>query len=168
MGFAIRMKYRDHKYDKETESVDRCMDALRISPNFTSRDWEALDRNDREAWSRAADVLKDRLEGRFLRCASKCLRDQDSGFVVLAIDCLLAETIQQFIEGITDGRNQSTKMITRFLKGTRFQPHFDDKARKAFYLDIRCGLLHQAEAKRMWLVRRGQAALLREIANGQG
>lgn len=59
-------------------------------------------------------------------------------------------------------------MVMRFLEGTRFQPDFDAKARKAFYMDIRCGLLHQAEAKRMWLIRRKQAALLQTVADGEG
>ena len=34
--------------------------------------------------------------------------------------------------------------------------------RLAFYQDIRCGLLHQAEAKNKWLIRRKQKALLRQ------
>jgi hypothetical protein len=57
-------------------------------------------------------------------------------------------------------------MILRFLEGTRFQPDFDAKARDDFYGDIRCGLLHQAEAKRMWLIRRKQAALLQKVGEG--
>ena len=56
----------------------------------------------------------------------------------------------------------------RFLEGTRFQPDFDAGAREAFYVDIRCGLLHQAEAKRMWLIRRKQAALLQRVVRAEG
>jgi hypothetical protein len=144
------------------------MDTLRISPLYTSLDWQALDSSNPKDWSKAADVIRDRLDGRFLRFASDCLKDKYSGFVVLAIDCLLAETIQQFMDGVTDGHKQSQKMIKKFLKGPRFQPDFDAEARKAFYLDIRCGLLHQAEAKRMWLIRRKQPALLTKVVNGQG
>jgi hypothetical protein len=59
-------------------------------------------------------------------------------------------------------------MVMRFLEGTRFQPDFDAEAREGFYVDIRCGLLHQAEAKRMWLIRRKQAALLQKVAHGEG
>jgi hypothetical protein len=144
------------------------MNALRISPRYTSLDWEALDPADSKHWSKAAEVVKDRLDGRFLRFASDCLKAKHSGFVVLAIDCLLAETIQQFMDGVTNGHRKSQKMVTKFLKGPRFQPDFDAEARKAFYLDIRCGLLHQAEAKRMWLIRRKQPALLQKVADGQG
>lgn len=118
------------------------MDALRISPRYTSLDWQALDSSDPKDWFKAAAIIKDRLEGRFLWFASNCLRSQYSGFVVLAIDCLLAETIQQFKDGVTNGHGRSEEMAKRFLEGTRFQPDFDADGRKAFYRDIRCGLLH--------------------------
>jgi hypothetical protein len=114
------------------------MGALRISPQYTSLNWQALDANDPKDWSKAADVVRDRLEGRFLGFASNALKAKHSGFVVLAIDSLLAETIQQFKEGVTNGHRRSTEMVTRFLEGRRFQPDFDAKARKAFYLNIRC------------------------------
>lgn len=144
------------------------MDVLRISPNYTSTDWKRLDKNKQDDWSTAAGMVRDRLDGRFLRFASSCLRFKDSGFVVLSIDCMLAEAIQQFTEGITDGRGMSEAMIKRFLEGSPFQPDFDANARKAFYTDIRCGLLHQAEAKEMWLIRRNQPRMLQKVAGGQG
>jgi hypothetical protein len=144
------------------------MDALRISPRYTSLDWQRLDSSKPEDWLKAVEIVRDRLEGRFLCFANDCLKKPDSGFVVLAIDCLLAETIQQFKDGVTDGRGQSETMITRFLEGSRFQPDFDADARKAFYVDIRCGLLHQAEAKKMWLIRRKQPSLLQETTGGEG
>ena len=144
------------------------MDALRISPKYTSRDWHKLDSNNPDHWKIAAAIVKDRLDGRFLRFASNCLRAKFSGFVVLSIDSLLAETIQQFQEGITNGHGQSKKLITTFLKGKRFQPDFDGEARTAFYTDIRCGLLHQAEAKEMWLIKRNQPSLLQYVAHGKG
>src|SRR5215510_203703 len=103
--------------DTPNEVAASEMEALRISPMYTSRDWEALDSNSPKDWSRAADMIRDRLEGRFLRFASNCLRSRDSGFVVLAIDSLLAETIQQFKEGVTKSRGKSKVMITRFLEG---------------------------------------------------
>ena len=48
------------------------------------------------------------------------------------------------------------------------QPAFDQVARNAYYSDIRCGLLHQAEAKGMWLIRRGQEIMLQLSPDGQG
>lgn len=149
-------------------SYSWCMNALRISPRYTSLDWQRLNLSNTKDWSTAAEIVRDRLDGRFLRFASDCLKKRYSGFVVLAIDCLLAETLQQFSEGITDGSGQSKKMITQFLQGKHFQPAFNPKAREAFYVDIRCGLLHQAEAKKMWLIRRKQPSLLQSTAGGGG
>src|SRR6266536_351065 len=144
------------------------IDALRISPKYTSIDWYALDRSKQHDWSKAAEILKDRLVGRFLRYAGNCLRSPYSGFVVLSIDSLLLETLQQFREGVIDGHRQSKRLIKAFLEGQRFQPQFDEEARDAYYTDIRCGLLHQAEAKRMWLIRRGEPQVLRRSPGGDG
>jgi hypothetical protein len=144
------------------------IDALRISPRYTSKDWYALDSSRQGDWFKAARMVKDRLVGRFLRYAGNCLRSPYSGFVVLSIDSLLLETLQQFREGVIDGRGQSKRLVMAFLEGPRFQPEFDMAARDAYYVDIRCGLLHQAEAKRMWLIRRGEHRVLSRPRGGNG
>jgi len=143
-------------------------EALRISPKYTSSDWNTLSIDAPSDWQRAADIVRDRLEGRFLRFVDSWLTDPFSGFIILSVDSLLAETIQQFRAGVKDGKGKSGKYIKRFLSGPRFQPDFDVIARERFYLDIRCGLLHQAEAKEMWLVRRGQTAMLQKLTSGDG
>ena len=110
------------------------IDALRISPRFTSNDWYALERHSQDDWAKAADMVKDRLDGRFLHYAGNCLRSPYSGFVVLAIDSLLIETLQQFREGITNGHGKSQPMVTRFLEGQRFQPEFDQEGPECILL----------------------------------
>jgi len=144
------------------------IDALRISPHYTATDWQKLDMFMPADWKAAAEMVKDRLDGRFLKYASSCLKSTNSGFVVLAIDSLILETIQQFREGLIDGHGESGRLVREFLKDVRFQPEFDHAARIAYYKDIRCGLLHQAEAKRMWLIRRGQTSLLSALPNKEG
>ena len=140
------------------------METLRISPKYTAEHWRKLEKNKAEHWPEAAKIVRDRLHGRFVHFADKCLQDVYSGFVVLSIDCLLVETLQQFIDGITYGTGQAKRLCKEFLKGPRFQPDFAvDATRLAFYLDIRCGLLHQAEAKNKWLVRRKQKELLKTV-----
>ena len=143
-------------------------DVLRVSPQYSSTDWLALSREDENDWPVAVKIVRDRLTGRFLRFADQCLTDPYSGFVVLALDCLLAETIEQFKSGATSGNGKSEKYIKRFLSGPRFQPYFDDEAQLHFFEDIRCGLLHQAEAKEMWLVRRGSSELLQKVDGARG
>lgn len=132
---------------------------LRISPSFTADDWATLAPNAEADWRRAVEMLRDRIDGRFLDHARNCLQSETSGFVVLAIDSMLIEALEQFRRGIVDGRNRSRELIRTFLAGPRFQPHFYPVAANAFYEDIRCGLLHQAEARRLWLIRRSQTEL---------
>jgi hypothetical protein len=144
------------------------METLRISPRYTADDWWTLERDKASDWPKAVKIVRDRLHGRFLHFSDKCLQDDYSGFVVLAIDCLLAETIQQFIEGVEYSKNPGA-VFKRFLGRPRFQPHFrSEKVREEFYEDIRCGLLHQAEAKKKWLIRRKQKTLLKTNVDGNG
>jgi len=141
-------------------------ETLRISPNYTVVHWEELQQANEAHWHRAVAIVRDRLEGRFLRYADQVLSDIHSGFVVLAIDRLVAETIQQFIEGLEFSRNPSG-VFKRFLASPRFRPYFTpEPVRDDFYSDIRCGLLHQAEAKNQWRVRRDQEKLLTGIGTG--
>ena len=143
-------------------------DALRISPQYSSTHWFELSEGNEQHWPKAAEIVRDRLTGRFLKFADLCLNDRYSGFVVLALDCLLAETIEQFRAGATNGTGKSRKYIKKFLSRHRFQPYFDDDACTLFFEDIRCGLLHQAEAKEMWLVRRVGSVMLRKVEDGRG
>jgi hypothetical protein len=140
------------------------MEALRISPQYKAEHWRKLDKSKEEDWPTAAAIVHDRLHGRFLKFADMCLKEDSSGFVVLSIDCLLVETLQQFIEGETRDWSDSERSFKRFLAGPRFATSFiPPQTRRRFYLDIRCGLLHQAEAKKKWLVRRKQAGMLRLV-----
>lgn len=143
-------------------------DALHISPKYTSTDWLELSASDSGHWNKAVEIIRDRFVGRYLRFADENLKDPYSGFVVLALDCLLAETIEQFRAGAITGKGKSEKYITKFLSHPPFQPCFDKEASQHFYEDIRCGLLHQAEAKEMWLVRRGIDTMLQKVGDGRG
>jgi hypothetical protein len=84
-------------------------DALRISPKYTSTDWLELSASESGDWDTAVEIVRDRLVGRYLRFANENLKDPYSGFVVLALDCLLAETIEQFKAGAISGTGKSEK-----------------------------------------------------------
>lgn len=149
--------------------MNNVIDALRISPKFTSKDWEALQQDEEAHWKRAAEIVHDRLHGRFLRLASKCLSDDPySGFVVLSIDSLFMETLQQFRKGKIKNNYKAGDYFGDFLSAPRFQSDFDDDAKLRFYEDIRCGLLHQAEARGMWLIKRCRPRMLEKLNNGEG
>lgn len=72
---------------------------MRISRTYTVDDWKALTLTTEADWLRAVAIFKDRLETRYLEHIRELLPRQTSGFVVLALDCALIETLEQFKHG---------------------------------------------------------------------
>lgn len=137
---------------------------MEIAPEFTAEQWFALrlDEGNEEHWQKAVDVLKDRLESRYIQPIEILLQAEEQipakqrkfGFTILAIDLLLMETLQAFKEGLTDTSGKSKAVFMRFLENS---PHFsgyfsDNEQREDFYSSFRCGILHQAEIQSSALV----------------
>jgi hypothetical protein len=78
------------------------------------------------------------------------LKRINSGFLKLAVSCLMIETLESFKQGAKDTKGKSGKMFKDFFQSEEaFFPGFKDID---FYSDIRCGILHQAETKNAWRV----------------
>ena len=136
---------------------------MEIAPNFTSDQWRALDLdNSEEDWQKAIDALSDRLHARYIDPIEILIESESRikaaerrfGFTILAIDLLLMETIQAFKEGLEDTNRKSKDVFMRFLENS---PHFSKffttkEQREKFYLEFRCGILHQAEVQSSALV----------------
>ena len=74
------------------------------------------------------------------------------GFMVMAVACLVIETLESFYQGLADTRSKSKKMFSSFFEretALKILGGEDDW----FYRDIRCGI-HQGETRRGWRVRR--------------
>ncbi len=137
---------------------------MEIAPNFTDSQWKKLTFKNERDWIRGVAALRRRLEHRFIKPARNLLRLKRSGFAVLALDCLLIETLQQFREGVAqtpqvtkpNGRRvlASEDYFVAFLTSQYFGPGCNQHLAKLFYQTIRCGILHQAEVKESSLVRR--------------
>src|SRR5882762_428823 len=96
-----------------------------IAPGFWASEWNALELDPvtlSDSWSRAADALRQRIEQRFLNPADKLIESEDRhprktfGFAILALDCLVIETIQGFRDGIEDHKGRSEALFTGFLQ----------------------------------------------------
>lgn len=129
---------------------------MHISPRYTASDWNALNLTTKSDWRKAVRILEDRLNARFFD-AVEAIDEQDfSGFAVLALDCLLIETLQQFKEGVRETpRGKNGLYFERFLTSLPFSMHFDKTKAEKFYDHFRCGILHQAEIKvssKVWRV----------------
>jgi len=132
---------------------------FKISPNYFASKWKELElsKKDSADWSIAIDIFEDRINGRFLKQVDELTANKDknvrafSGFVIIAIDCLLIETIEQFYRGIKrTGKDKDDQMFYDFFqRSSELKQFFDtlDKS-KVFYNQIRCGILHQAQTKK--------------------
>lgn len=116
-------------------------------------------------WDTAFNYFEKRINERFIEPINKLIEAEENlkpiekkfGFSVLALDCLLVETIQSFYEGITDSSNNSKKIFKRFLTQQEgFKEHFiNDNLAEDFYYKFRCGILHQAQTSsdsKIWTV----------------
>jgi hypothetical protein len=127
-----------------------------ISRKYEVEHWRSLDFTSEADWQMAVTIFEDRLETRYLEHIRALLPRKTSGFVVLALDCALIETLQQFRRGTRktpDGEGK--KYFVSFLTSTLFSEHFDEKSAGLFYKTIRCGLLHQTEADATSRIKRG-------------
>lgn len=129
---------------------------MRISRSYDTDDWKSLTFKDEVDWEQAVSIFKDRLETRYLEHIRSLLQRKTNGFVVLALDCMLVETMQQFRLGTrATPRAKGKKYFVWFLTETAFAKHFDVNQAELFYETIRCGLLHQAEAEGTSRIKRG-------------
>jgi hypothetical protein len=136
------------------------VESLRIAPSryggyWTIDDWKSIDFSKEEGWQRAIDIFEDRIRGRFLKIVDKIKYHTFSGFAIMALDCLLIETLQQFYEGVEETpRRQSGNYFCHFLTKTSFNEFFDECKANMYYQQIRNGILHQAQTKgnsRIWI-----------------
>src|SRR5438067_3408767 len=140
---------------------------MQIAPGVNASAWHDLKLDDPKAadWNRAVEILVSRIRDRYLGPIDFLIQSEEAkpaaqrpfGFTVLAIDCLLVETLEAFIEGLEDTDGQSKKVFRRFLRTRKqFAAEFtsDDIANR-FYEQFRCGILHQAETggdSKVWSV----------------
>lgn len=131
--------------------------------------------NDSRKW--LIDLIRIRLSSRFFDRMAPCevWRDgQDpksvagnaypNGFAVMAIACLLMETLQAFQEGVACHRGDTGNLILRFLKQDEFWKHGLHLGNEDHFLrEIRNGLLHRGETRR-WLIEKRHPTAIDEQA----
>jgi len=129
---------------------------MNIAPGVTDEEYKQLNlENDQSNdWGKAIDIFKKRIASRYLEPVDMLIKkdndrsptDRRYGFTILAIDCLLIETLQSFREGLTDTKGKSRDMFVNFLtQRESFRDDFKKDDAERFYCDFRCGILHQAE-----------------------
>jgi hypothetical protein len=138
---------------------------------FSKTKWEALSQQldgNENAWSEAIGVFERRMRERFFSSidalfAADTKPDKSSGcktypqdcipgFSIMALCCLLIETLQSFQEVPSAGTNQQ---FMKFLSRPAFGGAFNRKIAKSFVTGIRNGILHEAETRK-WVIWRDE------------
>jgi len=136
---------------------------------FSTDKWRELAERlgqDESFWAEAIGVFERRMKERFFSCI-EALEQADigqhptessvpccvPGFAIVALCCLVIETLQGFREGAS---RKTEKQFVEFLKRPAFAGAFaDDKVAECFVKGVRNGIFHEAETRK-WLIRRGK------------
>ncbi|CAM3747612.1 hypothetical protein [Bordetella tumulicola] len=128
---------------------------IELASGFTVANYQnARDADDKDA---LAEFVKCRFNERYLIPAGvNALSDGAvHGFTMMAISCLLIETLQAFYEGMADTKGSSRDMFLRFFANKDLAEDLSAfNGNDWFYADIRCAILHQGEARNGWRIRR--------------
>lgn len=94
--------------------------------------------------------MKNRIDSRYLKVVEKCikLKNDNFGFMVMSINCILIELYYQLEKGIDETKDFSD--WSRIEDAFRYvlpklHKEFTAETGRQFYEDVRCKLIHQAQ-----------------------
>lgn len=151
------------------DSVPLQADNKSVSPNYRVRDWiNAMASDD---WVKMVAIFRDRLHGRFLEPVDLIAANPEigefAGFSIMALDCLLVETLNQFYQGLDETpRDHAGQFWIFFQTSEHFKQHLTREVSDTFYRHVRCGLLHQAQTKKGTLIRADQEKMFTPAPGG--
>lgn len=129
------------------EMSPRSNDTL-LSSNVSLPQYIELEaRRDREA---IANFVYQRFHERYVRpFASNPMKN---GFIMMASSCLMIEALESFWQGWKKSPNSALAFCQFFDRNDRFLPlrGFTQQ----FYVNVRCGIMHQGETTGGWHIRR--------------
>ncbi len=99
-----------------------------------------------------ADFVLERFTERYIKPLRVC-RERKHGFCTMAICCLMIEALESFWCGWPDSTRRSKEAFCSFFDRSPNLSVFQDYAGD-FYKNVRCGILHQAETRNGWRIRR--------------
>lgn len=143
-------------------------DGFEIAPGITDQDWKKLELKNspkyEKYWNEAIRIVELRLLDRYFEPCQELIdrgappKKEDGrsryGFAIMAINCLLVETLQSFFEGLPTTRDESKALFRRFLTSNDpFKQHFNPDQADRFFEDVRCGILHIGQTHRGSLIK---------------
>lgn len=147
------------------------MNDIKIAGNSTIKDWEKIKKklkpNYNHYWNRAYTFFELRVSTRYLKPIDAILNtkhNKGEGFAVVNLQCSLIEMIESYINGwiyqypnfvnhkgiILKGND---KIFKSFFNNREPFKNYSPKINgKRFYIDVRCGLLHETQTKNNWKI----------------
>lgn len=123
----------------------------RLSKEITVKKYNDLVRN--ENWDALSGFISSRFKERYFDPVNSMPPGQKNGFMMMAICCLVIETLESFHQGIRDTNRQSRQAFRDFFDREASFSGFRQNG-DWFYEKIRCGILHQAETCDGWRILR--------------
>ncbi len=136
---------------------------IEIALGFTIDDWNhlktKLDSSGKwsDEWDEVISKLEARFQKRFFEPAAALESLAYSGFALLALDCLLLESLQAFISGNHAANSAASRSAFKkfLMKNKTFGTYFPNESSvDTFYTHVRNGLLHDGETRKGWLIKR--------------
>jgi len=124
---------------------------MKLSRSYTDVQWKAAFKT-RHDWDRAIDIVEDRIRSRWLDPVEQILDDWSSGFAVLALDCIILESLWGFMHGRPVQSGEERQVYRDILRGAHFG--WTDSQSDDFRKFVRNGLMHDAETRSRWLVKK--------------
>jgi hypothetical protein len=119
------------------------------------KSWEQLPD---KGWSRKPDFLRRRLQERYIDPIERLLPEHKNGFNIMAISCLMIETLESFYQGLGNTNRKSHDCFKQFFaRQQRFKAIQDAGLATRFFYEVRCGILHLGETTGGWTIRRDGA-----------
>ena len=135
-------------------------DKIKLSSTTTVARYRELELDeDRQELAR---FVCERFYERYFRPIESTPQAVKHGFTIMAVCCIVIETLESFYQGLGSTANHSSRMFQDFFSRSTSLSAFAGR-NDWFYRDIRCGILHQSEARGGWRVLRSGPLL--DVAN---
>lgn len=144
---------KDNGVTPDQESP-RSVGETRLSKSITIDKYKQLEaQEDKQA---IAAFIVERFDERYFNpVMNSCSKH---GFTMMAVGCVVIETLESFYQGLEDTKHKSGEMFAAFFERETSLKQFRNVA--TFYQDVRCGILHQAEVRGGWRITRKNGAPL--------
>jgi len=128
-----------------------------LALHFTANQYEAcVKKEDRDT---IAEALRRRFTERYIDPVAPKKDKTTHGFAMMAISCLLIESLESFCQGWQNSNSKSEAAFCYFFDSHSQFNEFRGQFAQ-FYKNVRCGILHQAETTGGWKITRKKAAPL--------